>query len=702
MKREKNSMKHRSQKVGKKLILAICFIMVVSFVFVLGIAGTMTYRNTVYLNEQNAEKENRIIAEVLNGKIKSISQSMLDLNAGFLALKNVDLKDKVEIMNSEVVNVFKNADGILGIGVIVDPKAFGLSRNRYYTYVSEGEEEGTVDLEELDYDGTEPWYVQGIANNEFTLLEPSYDEEWELTVVTYTKPIIDDNGTMCGLVVIDLDFGFFQEQMARVSSEKNYKSIITEEGVIVANGLKSELFGENICSLDETLNEVVEYIKIQKNYKTYTKDYVTKQDALKLYTPVIFDNVDTKWSIESTIEKQSFLAPVVRMLLLMFIVTIVTLFGVAVVIYLLVNNIISKPMLNIQRAMNKIANYNLNTEEERKALEKYIDKSDEIGEISRSIRLMVNNLTSIVEHIVAHANNTAATAEELTATAQTTNESAQEVAFAVNDIAKGANSQANDATSAAHSIEETARSINEMVTVLNELEQAIENISLKKDEGQKALVILEEFTNESKKEADFVNQTIIETNESAEAIFKASEMIQSIADQTNLLALNAAIEAARAGEAGRGFSVVAEEIRKLAEDSTKFTEEIRLVMEGLKEKSQKAVRKMNDVGKIVEGQNNQTKMTREKFSEIEEAVIFSKNIAEKVQKLSDLIEDKNVHFVSIIESLSAIAEENAARTEQASKSVETQTRSIHDISNASGNLAEIAVELQAAVSEFKF
>ncbi len=475
MKREKNSVEHRTQKVGKKLILTICLIMVVSFVFVLGIAGTMTYNNTVRLNEENAEKENRIIAEVLNGKIKSISQSILDLDAGFLALKSLDLKDKAEIMNSEVINIFKNADGILGIGVIVDTQAFGLKQDRYYTYVSEGEEEGSIDLEELEYDGTETWYVQGIANNKFTLLEPTYDEEWGLTVITYTKPIIDENGTMCGLVVIDLDFAFFQEQMAGVSSEKNYKSIITEDGVIVANGLNSELFGKNIHSLDETLDEAIQYIKTQKSYKTYREDYVTKQDSLKLYTPVIFDNVDTKWSIESTIEKKSFLAPVVRMLSLMFLVTVVTLLCVAIVIYLLVNNIISKPLLSIQRAMNKIANYDLNTEEERKALERYIEKKDEIGAISRSIRLMVSNLKSIVENIVSHANNTAATAEELTATAQSTNESAREVAGAVNDIAEGANSQANDATAAVQSIEESARSINEMIGVLAELKKAIEN-----------------------------------------------------------------------------------------------------------------------------------------------------------------------------------------------------------------------------------
>ena len=88
----------------------------------------------------------------------------------------------------------------------------------------------------------------------------------------------------------------------------------------------------------------------------------------------------------------------------------------------------------------------------------------------------------------------------------------------------------------------------------------------------------------------------------AEKIEKASEMIQNIAEQTNLLALNAAIEAARAGEAGRGFSVVADEIRKLAEQSNSFTSEITIVIEELKSKSQNAVDKVQDVIAIVDVQ----------------------------------------------------------------------------------------------------
>ncbi len=236
--------------------------------------------------------------------------------------------------------------------------------------------------------------------------------------------------------------------------------------------------------------------------------------------------------------------------------------------------------------------------------------------------------------------------------------------------------------------------------MLKDLELATRDIDNKKDEGKHALDKLIKTGEENKEAAGYVNKIIMETNESAESISKASEMIQSIADQTNLLALNAAIEAARAGEAGKGFAVVADEIRKLAEDSTKFTGEIRSIIEELKEKAQSAVDTMTDVGKIVEEQDEQTVITHDKFNDIEVAVEKSKEIVDKISTSSRDIESKNSDIVSIIENLSAIAEENAATTEEASASVDTQTQSIDSISVASRSLSEIASDLQSEVAKF--
>ncbi len=386
-------------------------------------------------------------------------------------------------------------------------------------------------------------------------------------------------------------------------------------------------------------------------------------------------------------------------------VVIISLVCIVLLLFLItfiIKRQVAIPLGLIRSVMDKVANYNLDEKEEREQAVRYFEQKDEIGDIIRAMAKMIGNLKEIVSNISAHASNTAATAEELTATAQSTNEAAREVSSAVSNIAEGATSQAHDTTDAAGNIEINSSMLNDMINVLSELREATIEIDNKKNEGKSALDSLSELTESSKTESGFVNDIIIDTNESAENIAKASQMIQSIADQTNLLALNAAIEAARAGEAGKGFAVVADEIRKLAEDSTKFTGEIREIIDGLKDKSQAAVSKMEEVAKLVGEQDKQTVITRNKFNEIESAVEKSKDIVKKLNADSKAIEDKNSDIISIIENLSAIAEENAATTQQASASVETQTNAISDISSASDNLAEIASELQEEVANFKF
>ncbi len=427
------------------------------------------------------------------------------------------------------------------------------------------------------------------------------------------------------------------------------------------------------------------------------KSYITA------YQPLLSDGqvIGILFTGLSTENVSKFVAAEKRALIITTAIVALIALVISIAITYLISMKIAKPITCLQGAVEKISNYNLNTGSELEAIGACANAKNEIGAISRSVNTMGNNLKSIVRHISEYASTTAATAEELTASLQRTNDSAKDVSNAVNSIAEGAISQAGDTTEAAQNIEENTLALNQMIQMIQTLENATLEIANKKDEGKAALDNLTQFTNSSKQEAGFVNKIIIDTNESAETIFKASEMIQSISDQTNLLALNAAIEAARAGEAGKGFAVVAEEIRKLAEDSNEFTEEIRLVIEELKSKVQRAVDKMKAVAEIVEKQDKQTTITQAKFTEIELAVDKSKQILETISDNSKLIEEKNTRMISVIQNLSAIAEDNAASTEQASASVELQIQSIDSISEASASLAEIACQLQSEVANFK-
>lgn len=380
-------------------------------------------------------------------------------------------------------------------------------------------------------------------------------------------------------------------------------------------------------------------------------------------------------------------------------IIVVALLSIAasIVVTIFIANSMVKPIRKISAIATEISNANLCVTFD----EKDIKRRNEIGDVTRAMSNMAENLRTIVNHITDHSQNTAATAEELTATAQSTNESASSVAESVSAISKQAREQAKEIQVAADNVESTSNLVQNMITELDELSNAIENINSKKNEGKKALYELIRLTNENSKDTANISNVIVETNESAERISKASDMIQSISEQTNLLALNAAIEAARAGESGKGFAVVAEEIRKLAENSAVFTDEIKGIIQDLMTKTRNAVDIIGTVVEKMNEQNENTELTGEKFNEIESAVELSNTIVNKVKESSEKIETSNNTITEVTKNLISIAEQNALTSAEALESVESQVSSIGDISNASENLATIATNLQGEVAEFQ-
>lgn len=604
------------------------------------------------------------------------------------------------------------------IGVYFEPGAFdgkdadfvnnakyGTSRGRFAVYATK--EGGAVDfsaLEAVEIPSQNAFYTNNLGKSEISLSNPRIENVngKDVLMVFYSLPIKSE-GRNVGLLQCEIYVD--SVQAFNESYERDYQSsnfvLTTEEGIIVSDNRNPDRILKSNLELHPEYKEHYQKAISGENLRFRENSKETGEETGYTFFAFNIPGTDQKWVLQTATPAYEFLGGAYKSMYISIARYIGVLVLIMILIKLMIDNMVSKPLLLVSTVFKKIANYDLNTEAERVWAKKWINNNDEIGVMIRSALLTVDNLKSIVTNIGSHASNTAATAEELTSMAQSTNETAAEVASAVENIAEGATAQANDTGMVAQNVEENSNYLHEMVDMLEELARATSEIEAKKSEGKTALEGIFRLTDSSKNEAVFVNQIILETNDGAENIFQASEMIQSIADQTNLLALNAAIEAARAGEAGKGFAVVAEEIRKLAEDSTRFTGEIRVIIDALKEKAQSAVDRMQEVGKIVEEQDRQTRVTEEKFNEIERAIEKSGQIVEKISKNSRSIEEKNAEIVGVIQNLSAIAEENAATTEQAAASVESQTQSINDISQASVNLAEIASELQNEVSHFK-
>ncbi|WDR35879.1 methyl-accepting chemotaxis protein [Pseudomonas serboccidentalis] len=613
---------------------------------------TVSREQLINLIKENVEKNPKILGTYIGWEKNALDHN----DAAYVGTRVVG----IDATNGRFLPWwFRNDDGTLGLDKLVDVDdqkvlSTGVRASEYYLCSKESKKACVID--------PAPYKV----GDKFVML------------ASFIEPIML-NGAFQGIVGADLSVNFIQE-MLLAANQKLYSgagqmALIGGNGRIVAYTKDPSKFGEKVSDILDA-EQIANLTNLKRGEVTYSVN--KDKGRIELYLPFGIGQTDARWTLMLQLPLNAVMADLQKlqgdldaqrksdtfgMAMVGLIIA-----GVGLLVIWLVGHGIARPLKQMVAMLDDIAKGEGDLTRRLSS-----DRSDELGSIAKGFNTFLAKLQAMITQVVTSVQSVSDSSEHTADIAIRTNIGIQkqmaeidQVATAVQEMTATAQDVARNATQAAQAASHADQAAGQGMQIVRDTSDSIGVLAV---EIGKAVEVV---------------QTLAKDSENINAILTA---IRGIAEQTNLLALNAAIEAARAGEQGRGFAVVADEVRNLAQKTQKATEEIQSMIQQLQQGTR-------DVVRVMEDSQHRTDESVQHAAKAAEAL-------ETITQAVSVINDMNTQIASAAEEQSAVADDINRNVINIGQVANEVAGGADESSSASAGLTKLAEQQRRLINQFK-